>query len=141
MVTYLNLHTIATFLAGLLIGGMIFFSFAVAPVVFKTLPRDDAATLMRAAFPVYYRVMATLSLLAALLIYYRPEALRFGLIGLLFIGADLGLRPRIDRLRTAARSSQGATARSHFRTFHGVSVVINLVQLTIAVLLFFRLAA
>ncbi len=140
MVEYLNFHTAASFFAALLVGGMTFFSFAVTPVVFRSLDRDDAGAFLARAFPVYYRSMAACSLIAALFIFYRAEALWFGLLGLVFILVDLFLRPRIDGLRAARRAGDAAAVRA-FGRLHGASVIINLVQWLGAIILFFRLAA
>ena len=61
MIDYLNFHTAAAFLAALLVGAMTFFSFALTPVVFRALERDQAGRLLGALFPVYYRSMAACS--------------------------------------------------------------------------------
>lgn len=139
MVEYLNFHTIAAFLAALLVGGMGFFSFAVAPVAFRSLGRERAAEFLSHAFPVYYRSMAVCSVGAALFIYYRWEAAVFAVIGAVFIAVDLLLRPRIEALRPARQAGDEA-AKRRFARWHGLSVVINLGQWLGAVVLFFRLA-
>lgn len=139
MVAYLNFHTIAAFFCALLVGGMSFFSFAVAPLAFRSLGRERAGDFLSQAFPVYYRTMATCSLAAALLLYYRWEAYAFATIGVLFIAIDVLLRPRIDALRPARQAGDPA-ARRRFARLHGLSVVANLGQWLGAVVLFFRLA-
>ena len=140
MLEYLNFHTAATFFTGLVVGGMSFFSFAVTPVVFRSLERDVAGDFLALAFPVYYRSMAACSLIAAAFVYYRVEALWFGGLGLVFILLDLLLRPRIDRLRAPRRAGDEAAGRA-FGRLHGLSAIINLVQWLAAIVLFFRLAA
>lgn len=48
-------------------GVMIFFSVAVAPTIFKTLPPEWAGVYVRAFFPKYYAVLGIACLAAALL--------------------------------------------------------------------------
>ena len=140
MIEYLNFHTGAAFFSALLVGGMTFFSFAVTPVVFRALERPAAGAFLSRAFPVYYRSMAACCLFAALLIFYRSEALWFGLIGVVFIALDVGLRPKMEALRRA-RLAGDEVARRRFGRLHRLSLAINLLQWAGAVILFFRLAA
>ncbi|MDP6709216.1 MAG: DUF4149 domain-containing protein [Alphaproteobacteria bacterium] len=140
MIEYLNFHTAAAFLTALVVGGMAFFSFAVAPIVFRSLDRAAAGALMARIFPVYYRVMAAASLVAAFLVFYRAEALWLGLLGFSFILIDLLLRPTIDRLRPARLAGDEAASRA-FGRLHGFSAVLNLAQWLGAIVLFFHLAA
>lgn len=139
MLEYVNFHTIAAFFAALLLGGMSFFSFAVAPVAFRSLGRERAGEFLSHAFPVYYRTMAACSLAAALFIYYRWEAVAFAANGAIFIAIDLLLRPRIEALRQARQAGDDA-ARRHFARLHGLSVLLNLGQWLAAIVLFFRMA-
>ena len=57
--------TLPLLLTGLLLGGMIFFAFVFAPLVFKMLPADTAGACIRQIFPAYYQVFAAASVLAA----------------------------------------------------------------------------
>lgn len=139
MLAYLNFHTLAAFAAALVVGGMSFFSFAVAPVAFKSLGRERAGEFLSLAFPVYYRAMAACSLIAALLIYYRWEAAAFAVQGAVFLALDFVLRPRIEALRPGRRAGEPAAVRA-FARLHGASVLVNLAQWLGAIVLFFRLA-
>jgi len=62
MVDYLNFHTLALFFTALVVGGMSFFSFAVAPLAFRSFGRERAGAFLSQAFPDYYRSMAVCSL-------------------------------------------------------------------------------
>lgn len=139
MVAYVNFHTVSLFLTALTLGGMVFFTAVMAPVVFRALPREDAAALMRAAFPVYYRVMMIAMLLAALLIYYRIEAVWLAGVAVVFIACDIGIRPRLDPLREA-RAAGDEAAGTAFARLHRLSVILNFIQLAVVLIVFFRLA-
>ena len=41
-------------LVSLVLGVMLFFSFVLAPMIFKVLPPDNASVFVRAIFPYYY---------------------------------------------------------------------------------------
>ena len=43
-------------LVSLVLGVMLFFSFVLAPMIFKVLPPDNASVFVRAIFPYYYLV-------------------------------------------------------------------------------------
>ena len=140
MFEYLNFHTAAACGAALLVGGMSFFSFAVTPIAFRSLSRDNASAFLRAAFPVYYRAMAVCSFAAAFFVFYRVEAVWFAIIGICFVALDLLLRPKLEALR-GARQAGDEVARRAFGRLHAISVIVNLGQWAGAIVLFFRLAA
>ena len=55
---------IAMICTGFVLGGMAFFSFVLAPLVFRQLEREQAAAFMRAAFPLYYQSMGVGAIVA-----------------------------------------------------------------------------
>ena len=55
---------VATVATALVLGGMAFFSFVMAPLVFHQLEREQAAAFMRAAFPLYYQSMGVGAIVA-----------------------------------------------------------------------------
>ena len=63
---WLTLHVAALLLVAALFGGMLMFAALFAPLIFRKLPADTAAGFIREVFPVYYRVLGILALVAAL---------------------------------------------------------------------------
>jgi hypothetical protein len=121
---------VALLLSALLFGGMTLYSFGFAPLLFAQLPADQAGRLLRGAFPWYYLFVLATALLAALVLW-PLDALSAGLMGvtaLIGVVARQGLMPAIN----AARDAQGTgdpSAKARFGRLHGVSVVLNFVQL------------
>ncbi len=135
-----TLHVLSLFLTGLVMGGMAFYAFFMTPLVFYHLERPVAAVFLRNVFPKYYRVMAVLSALAAVPIWYRNEALALAAIALIFVLVNLLLLPQINRARDARDAGDNA-GEARFKHLHRVSVLINLAQMLAVVVVFFRLAA
>ncbi len=139
MTEYVNFHTVAAFLNALVLGSMVFFAAVVTPVAFKALEQPGRSAYLRALFPLYYRVLAAASALAALFIWYRVEAIWLGLNAAAFLAADQLIRPRIERHRAGRERGDAADTRA-FRRLHRLSVYLNLLQLIVALVVFFRLS-
>ena len=140
MFQYVNFHTGATLFTGLALGAMMFFSFILAPLLFRRLGVETAATFMRGAFPVYYKVMAALTGLAAALVYYRGEALVLAATCALFVLGWLFLLPLVERQRAGRAAGDEAATRA-FRRLHRMSVFVNMAQIVVLLVVFMRLAA
>jgi len=116
-----------------LFGGMMIYSFGFALMVFSALPAEEAGRFIRAAFPWYYLfVIATAGAGGAILSLTnsRSGALELA-IAFSAIYARQALTPRIN----AARDEQlrgNAEAKRRFSRLHGISVVLNFVQLIAA---------
>jgi Domain of unknown function (DUF4149) len=121
-------HAVGTLLSSVALGGMLFFAAVFAPAVFRTLQPATAADFLRQVFPVYYRVLTALTILAALLLWDRWEALVLAMIALLFVFARYGLMPRISQARDARLDGDESEGRTFVR-LHRLSVVINLSQM------------
>ena len=104
-----------------------------APLVFVKLPKETAGTFMRAAFPVYYLVLAGVTAIAALLAGMRAEAWALWFVVALFLILRFWLIPGLDRVRG---KDQPAFAR-----LHRLSVAANAVQLVVLILVAIRLTA
>jgi len=113
----------------LVFGGMAVFSFLVVPAAFRALGRADAAKLMGALFPVYYRVMAIASAVAAVAfaVAGRPEEWALAGVALGFVGLLYLLRPALDAAR-ALREAGKPEGERRFARLHRLSVGINLLQ-------------
>lgn len=117
----------ATLLAATLLGGMVFFSFGFAPVLFKQLPSDQVRPILRGTFPYYYAAVIFLSAattIAASFIAATP-ALLCGAIFLSTIYARQILMPQIN-------AASDAEDKKKFGQLHGLSVVIQLIQIALA---------
>ena len=113
-------------LVSLVLGVMLFFSFVLAPMIFKVLPPDNASVFVRAIFPYYYLVnFIILSIISAFYIYYKTLVLDFYLIlisALLFFFNLVFLMPKINKYKDQ-QNEKG------FKISHFISVIINFVQL------------
>jgi hypothetical protein len=114
------------------IGSIIFFSFFVAPVVFKTLERDKAGEVVGIIFPHYYMigyVSGVLVLMALLL--NGPAGLKWCAWGIMMVGtayAGLVVNPKAKTLKQQLKDSSEAeksTLEVRFKNLHSLSVKLN----------------
>lgn len=119
------------------LGGIVFFSFFTAPVIFTQLPIAEAGKVVHTIFPRYYAlgyVAGTIAL--ALAIYFtavRDSRLWWGLsvaalvlaLGLTFYAGAV-VRPRVDAIRSVAEEQNPDPARkAEFDHLHHLSVYLN----------------
>ncbi len=113
-------------LISLVLGIMLFFSFVLAPIIFKVLSPENAGIFVRAIFPYYYLVnLLILSVISIFYIYYKTFTLDFYLIfttALLFLFNLIFLMPKINKYKE--QKNEMAFKISHF-----ISVIINFSQL------------
>ena len=113
-------------LVSLVLGVMLFFSFVLAPMIFKVLPPDNASVFVRAIFPYYYLLnLLILSIISSFYIYYKTFVLDFYLIlisALLFFFNLIYLMPKINKYKDQ-QNEKG------FKISHFISVIINFMQL------------
>ena len=115
---------IALLTTAILLGGMTFFSFGYAPVLFKLLSMEEVRPILRGTFPYYYAVVIGLSALCAaiLLAVGLTPALLLAVICVSTIYARQILMHQIN----AAADREDKSA---FGKLHGASVVLQIVQL------------
>jgi hypothetical protein len=130
---------LALLLTAVLLGGMVFFSFGFAPLVFAKLPAEVAGRFIRQVFPFYYGAGAVLALAAAPLAGLGAAGLLLGATGIAFLVALVGLMPQINRARDRGLAGDAAAER-RFARLHRASVALNMVQLGLAVLILALLA-
>ena len=130
----------ASVILALIIGGMAFFAAVMTPLVFTKLPPEISGPFIREVFPVYSKVMAGLSLLAAVLIWQHAAALALLVVFILFIWAWKWLMPRINRVRDAEIGGN-AKAGKTFNSLHKLSVGVNLAQLVTVIMVFVKIIA
>ena len=105
-------------------GVMIFFSVAVAPTIFKTLPQEWAGVYVRAFFPKYYTVLGIACLAAALLTNLPAIKHTSFTCAALFAISLFVLTPRVNAAKDNYQTKQ-------FNLYHGLSVGINLLQMAL----------
>jgi hypothetical protein len=123
------------FALGLLIGGMGFFSFIVAPTAFRVLPEAEAGRFVRGLFPNYYLFVIAASALAVVgLIGPSPVGSKImtGVLAAAVLTRQV-LMPAINRARDRMMAGDAGAKRT-FGMLHGASVVINMLQLGAAAL-------
>ena len=114
-------------------GGMTFFAFVYAPLVFIKLGTTSGGQFIREVFPVYYVAMGGVSIVAAALLGLASaarevDALAMACIGIVFLLARFVLLPIINRNRDAGQAGDPA-AKKRFDALHRMSVIVNMVQL------------
>jgi len=111
----------------LLFGGMVLYSFGLAPFLFSVLPMPQARTTLRRAFPHFYLFVLLTSAAAAGLVCARDSdaALALAAITVTTVPARQVLMPAIN-----AATDAGATQR--FKVLHTVSVLITLAHIALA---------
>ena len=108
------------------LGMMIFFSFVLAPMIFKILDAENAGKFVRKIFPYYYFVNL-IFLSVAVILFYLISSLSVEfyitlILALSFIFAQFILIPLINKLKDNHQDTK-------FKYAHGFSVVINFVQM------------
>jgi hypothetical protein len=129
------LHLVAL---GVWLGSIVFFSFAVAPLVFSALPRADAGRVVSAIFPTYYFIGyacgAALLLTALLLRASTASAMRSwnivaavtALTLAVTLYAGLVVQPRAHALRASlAEAGQDSPVKAEFDNLHRRAVQLN----------------
>lgn len=108
------------------VGIMIFFTIAVAPTVFSVLPKEWSSAYVRKFFPKYYLILGLLCLIAALLSTDQMITFSAYACSVLFAFSLWVLTPRINH-------AKDADLKKRFGYLHGLSVVINLIQLVVLI--------
>jgi hypothetical protein len=135
------LSAVALLAAALLLGGMGFFAAVLAPLIFTALPADAAGRFVRRVFPAYYLwIIASAAVGAlALLPFRQPDALGLALVAASTLWLRQGLMPRINAMSDAAQAGDAA-AKAGFARAHRLSVLVNLAQMLVALVVLLRFA-
>ena len=119
------------------LGAMLFFSFVIAPVIFKVLDANNAGKFVRKIFPHYYLInLIILSITVLLLFYISSVNLHFYItliITILFAFSLFILMPLINKLKDSKEEKK-------FKYSHALSVLINLIQIIGLIYLIFYLS-
>ena len=108
------------------LGMMIFFSFVLAPMIFKILDAENAGKFVRKIFPYYYFVnLIFLSIAVILFIIISSLGLSFYItlaLAITFVFAQFILMPIINKFKDNNEEKK-------FKYAHGTSVLINFIQM------------
>ena len=108
------------------LGMMIFFSFVLAPMIFKILDAENAGKFVRKIFPYYYFVnLIFLSIAVILFIIISSLGVSFYItlaLAISFVFAQFILMPIINKLKDNNEEKK-------FKYAHGTSVLINFIQM------------
>ena len=115
-------------------GVMLFFSVAVAPTIFKTLPQEWAGVYVRAFFPKYYAALGIACLVAALLTNLPAIKHTAFTCAVLFAVSLFILTPRVNAAKDNKQTKQ-------FNVMHGLSVAVNLLQLILIIYALYKSTA
>ena len=105
---------------------MVFFSTGFAPVLFKQLELEQVRPLLRGTFPYYYLVMIVLSGLATLVA--APVSITTTAILASVCASTIFAR---QILMPMINDATDAGDKKRFATLHGLSVVIQLIQIAV----------
>ena len=126
---------LSNYLASGILGIMLFFSFAIAPIIFKSLDEKNARNFIRNIFPYYYSINLILSILAVIcFVILNLYELSFYLIlavTILFAFSQFVLMPMINKFRDTNQTKK-------FNYSHGVSVLINIIQMICLVVILIK---
>ena len=118
---------IANYLIAAMVGIMLFFT-VVAPTVFKVLPVEWSSKYVRNFFPKYYASLGILTVISAFLTQNFHAQYLLIACAVLFAFTLFYLTGKINQAKDLGLNKQ-------FHILHGLSVVINLVQLIIFIYL------
>jgi hypothetical protein len=132
---------VALLSTALLLGGMGFFAAVLAPLIFSALPAESAGRFVRRVFPAYYLwVIGAAAVGALALLPLRPpDAVGLGLVAASAAWLRQRLMPRINALPDAAQAGDTA-AKAGFARAHQLSVLVNLAQMLVALVVLLRFA-
>lgn len=125
------LSAVALYATAILLGTMLFFSFALTPVIFAKLEPEQAARTVRALFPVYYLVIILCGAVGALTLALDAHPVPGSLLAVVAGFAVLTRQfviPRLDALRDAKTAGDDAATRQ-FKRLHSLSMAVNLAQI------------
>ena len=120
------METLIQNILAIVLGMMIFFSFVLAPMIFKILDVQNAGKFVRKIFPYYYFVnLIFLSIVIIIFIMISSFGVNFYVtlaLAISFIFAQFFLMPLINNLKDNNEEKK-------FKYAHGASVVINFTQI------------
>ena len=120
------IDSLALLMTAILLGGMTFFSFGFAPVLFKLLPMAQVRPILRGTFPYYYAVVIALTIGATVVAGFVNLA-ACALLAIIAVSTLYARQVLMLQINAAA----DAEDKKAFGRLHGLSVVIQLIQLVL----------
>jgi hypothetical protein len=119
------------------VGSIVFFSFFVAPVIFKNMEREKAGELIGIIFSKYYMIgyICGFIILMVLFLAEAEVGLKWCAWGIMMFGslsAGLGVNPKVRDIKLKLKENPDAgnpALEARFKTLHSLSVKLNAVVL------------
>ena len=128
------LTVVAMLMTAILFGGMVLYSFGFAAFLFSHLPAQEAGSILRKAFPVFYLWCIAVALLAAGLLLFVDTIAAW-----LMMAVALTTVPVRQLLMPAINLASDNNDRRRFNILHGGSVLLALIQMTVLAYVLIRL--
>lgn len=128
------LTALAMLMTAILFGGMVLYSFGFAAFLFSHLPAQDAGSILRKAFPVFYLWCVAVGLLAAGLLLFVDSVSAW-----LVMAVALTTVPARQLLMPAINAASDNNDRRRFKILHGSSVLLAVAQMTMLAYVLIRL--
>ncbi len=119
---------LAVVLASASLGAMLFFSAAIAPTVFQSLPEEYAGGFLRAVFPKYFLINGAMAVLAGLITFRVVEGGILVGCGIVMLAVRYFAIPIINDARDAMLAGDEAGAH-RFALWHRGTVLLNVGQM------------
>ncbi len=114
------------YLTSVVLGVMLFFSFVIAPTIFKVLDENYARKFIRKIFPLYYSFCLIILFITSLLyIYFFPVSYEFYILLFLVILFSISLFVLMPMINTFRDNK----LEKKFKITHTMSVLINFIQM------------
>ena len=130
---------VADFLTAGLLSIILFFSFSVARNIHRTLDKENAGSLLKVLFPKYFLWSALISFLCLILYIVEGQDIQLIAMSFVFLGSVFSkyyLVPRINKNRDLVMEGNTPSGKS-FSSLHLVSVLINIIQMILLILILF----
>ena len=121
------MESVSLLFAAVLFGGMVFFSFGFAPVLFAQLPMEQVRPLLRGTFPYYYLAVIVLSALCTGLALIH-STLAGALLAIILLSTVYARQILMGQINAATDRDD----KRAFGRLHGLSVVIQVIQIGLA---------
>lgn len=151
MITALGLNTRVPYhflFYSVVFGGTAFYSFIIAPLTFKKLPREEFSNLQTQVFPSYFLTQVVSPVVLGLTTPLKPCPLSLGVLALSSVAGALNLwwllpvsrgikeqrqklvADKLDKTEAGDDTEELTRLNKLFAKFHGISSLVNLVSIT-----------
>ncbi|MEM9968739.1 MAG: DUF4149 domain-containing protein [Pseudomonadota bacterium] len=120
------IDTLTLLITAILFGGMVFYSFGFAPVLFAQLSSEQVRPILRGTFPYYYLVVIAVSAVATAFAFTQST-----MAGLLLGGICVSTIYARQILMIQINAATDRNDKRAFGVLHGASVVIQLIQIAL----------